>query len=118
MKTIENYSLLNNNTFGVDVNARYFIEYDSVEELQYLLRSDLLQENKFFHIGGGSNLLFINDYEGVILHSKITGIDAYLSPEMKSTGEVLGVSEEQLLKYLNLIPSSSNWTSSIESPFN
>ena len=76
MKTIENYSLLNNNTFGVDVNARYFIEYDSVDELQYLLRSDLLQENKFFHIGGGSNLLFINDYEGVILHSKIKGIDA------------------------------------------
>lgn len=76
MKTFENYSLLHNNTFGVDVNAKYFIEYDSVEELQSLLASDLLKETKFMHIGGGSNLLFINDYEGVILHSKITGIDA------------------------------------------
>lgn len=76
MKTFENYSLLNNNTFGVDVKANYFIEYDSVEELQSLLRSDLLQESKFMHIGGGSNLLFINDYQGVILHSQIKGIDA------------------------------------------
>lgn len=76
MKTYENYNLLNNNTFGVDVKANYFIEYDSVEELQQLLQSDLLSETKFMHIGGGSNLLFINDYQGVILHSKITGIDA------------------------------------------
>lgn len=76
MKTFENYSLLNNNTFGVDVKANYFIEYDSVDELQSLLRSDLLQESKFMHIGGGSNLLFINDYQGVILHSQIKGIDA------------------------------------------
>ncbi len=76
MKTFENYSLLNNNTFGIDVKANYFIEYDSVEELQQLLRSDLLMESKFLHIGGGSNLLFINNYEGVILHSNIKGIDA------------------------------------------
>ncbi|MBP5318677.1 MAG: UDP-N-acetylmuramate dehydrogenase [Paludibacteraceae bacterium] len=76
MKTFENYSLLNNNTFGIDVQANYFIEYDSVEELQQLLRSDLLRENKMFHIGGGSNLLFINDYQGVILHSKIGGVEA------------------------------------------
>lgn len=76
MKTYENYSLLKNNTFGIDVKANYFIEYDSVEELQQLLNSDLLSENKFLQIGGGSNLLFINDYQGVVLHSQIKGIDA------------------------------------------
>lgn len=76
MKTFENFSLVNNNTFGIDVKSNYFIEYDSVEELQQLLHSDLLRENKFFHIGGGSNLLFINDYQGVILHSNIKGIEA------------------------------------------
>ncbi|HOH74935.1 MAG TPA: UDP-N-acetylenolpyruvoylglucosamine reductase, partial [Paludibacteraceae bacterium] len=67
MRTLENFSLLNHNTFGVDVTANYFVEYDNITELQQLLGSDLLKENKFFHIGGGSNLLFINDYEGVIL---------------------------------------------------
>ncbi|MBP6230712.1 MAG: UDP-N-acetylmuramate dehydrogenase [Paludibacteraceae bacterium] len=74
MKTLEHFSLLNHNTFGVDVTANYFVEYDDTSELQQLLSSDLLKENKFFHIGGGSNLLFINDYEGVILHSQIKGI--------------------------------------------
>ncbi len=74
MKTLENFSLINHNTFGVDVNTNYFVEYDNVDELKQLLNSDLLKENKYFHIGGGSNLLFINDYEGVILHSQIKGI--------------------------------------------
>ena len=58
MKTYENYSLLKNNTFGIDVKANYFIEYDSVEELQQLLNSDLLSENKFLQIGGGSNYYY------------------------------------------------------------
>ena len=75
MKTYENFSLLNNNTFGIDVSANYFVEYDSVEELVQLINSDLLRENKFLHIGGGSNLLFVGDYQGVILHSKMKGID-------------------------------------------
>lgn len=75
MRTLENFSLINHNTFGINVQANYFIEYASVTELKELLGSDLLKENKFFHIGGGSNLLFINDYEGVILHSQIKGIE-------------------------------------------
>ncbi|MBP5259623.1 MAG: UDP-N-acetylmuramate dehydrogenase [Paludibacteraceae bacterium] len=74
MKTSENQSLLEYNTFGVDVTANYFVEYESVEELQRLLATDLLRDNKYFHIGGGSNLLFIGNYEGVILHSAIRGI--------------------------------------------
>ena len=33
MKIAENYSLLSHNTFGIDVYTRYFIEYESVQEL-------------------------------------------------------------------------------------
>ena len=75
MKTYENHSLLPYNTFGVDVDAQYLVEYDSEEELVQLLSLDLLRENKFLHIGGGSNLLFIGNYQGVILHSHIMGIE-------------------------------------------
>lgn len=75
MKTYENHSLLPYNTFGVDVDASYLVEYDSEEELIQLLQLDLLRENKFLHIGGGSNLLFIGNYQGVILHSHIMGIE-------------------------------------------
>ena len=58
------------NTFGFSVKAACFAEYASVEELIELLRDDSLPR-PFFHIGGGSNLLFTRDFPGTILHSGI-----------------------------------------------
>jgi UDP-N-acetylmuramate dehydrogenase len=75
MQIKENVSLLPYNTFGINVNAKYFAEYQSVEELYKLLQSDLLKSNKISHIGRGSNLLFTADYEGIIVHSKIKFIE-------------------------------------------
>ena len=72
MKEYINYSLLNHNTFGMDVEAKRFVEYDSEEELIGLLPS---LESKYLHIGGGSNLLFRGNFDGTILHSVIKGIE-------------------------------------------
>lgn len=69
-----NYSLLSHNTFGIEVTAAYFFEYESVGEFRRLLASGRLTR-PFLHIGGGSNLLFTKDYEGMILHSRIGGIE-------------------------------------------
>lgn len=55
------------NTFGMDVKARLFIEYYSLDELRQVLREH--KGEPFLHIGQGSNLLFTKDFEGVILHS-------------------------------------------------
>ncbi len=76
MKQIEQYSLLNHNTFGIDARCNRFCEYTSVEELQQFI-STLHQEPQrhLLHIGGGSNLLFTKDFEGTILHSAIKGIE-------------------------------------------
>ncbi len=71
----ENYSLLSHNTFGIEASCRYFAEYTSVADLLQLLQSPLLVASPFFHIGGGSNLLFLSDYQGVILHSLISDIE-------------------------------------------
>ena len=71
---MENYSLLQHNTFGMNVRAKRFFEYKSVEELQQLIKSVPIDE-PLLHIGGGSNLLFRGDYEGTILHSAIKGIE-------------------------------------------
>ena len=70
----ENISLLSYNTFGIDAKADYFIEYNSVEELQTALKSEIVKSNRLLHIGGGSNLLFMKDFKGVILHSAINFI--------------------------------------------
>ena len=74
MKELFNYSLLHNNTFGMNVKAACFVEYDSVEELQIYLLSHDIGAGKWLHIGSGSNLLFAGDFEGVVLHSAVKGI--------------------------------------------
>ena len=74
MNIKENISLLSYNTFCIDAKADYFIEYSSVEELQTALKSEIVKSNRLLHIGGGSNLLFMKDFKGVILHSAINFI--------------------------------------------
>lgn len=68
------YSLLSHNTFGIDVSAARFLEYASVGELQQQIAQGAVT-TPFLHIGGGSNLLFTKDYDGLILHSCIEGIE-------------------------------------------
>lgn len=73
-----NYGLRGHNTFGMDVKARRFITYDTVDELTELLADLRTTEQRILHIGRGSNLLFTGDYDGTILHSNIKGME-YLS---------------------------------------
>ena len=75
MKILKDHSLLVHNTFGMDVKAALFIEYASVEELKEVLRMCLVKEDRWIHIGGGSNLLFTGDYQGAVLHSAIKGYE-------------------------------------------
>lgn len=51
------------------------MEYANEEELEKILRDEYFQENRSIHIGGGSNLLFLNDYNGIVLHSGIQGME-------------------------------------------
>ena len=72
------------NTFGMKVKARCFIEYDSVADLVDIEFEELARP--VLHIGGGSNLLFTDDFKGTVLHSKINFIEI-LNEE--ATGPVL-----------------------------
>lgn len=76
MRRHENYSLLRHNTFGMDVRAALFFQYDTVEELRNILLSDdFTHRKRFIHIGSGSNLLFEGDYKGVVMHSAIRTLE-------------------------------------------
>ena len=72
--TLHNYSLKNHNTFGIAVKAKYFSAFNSVLELKEILKTNLHQEEKFFILGSGSNILLTKDFDGLILHNKIEGI--------------------------------------------
>ncbi len=61
------------NTFGMKVKARCFMEYDSVADLVDIEFAELARP--VLHIGGGSNLLFTDDFKGTVLHSKIDFIE-------------------------------------------
>ena len=75
MEILTNQSVFQYNTFGIDVKTKYLASFKNIEELKELLQSPLIQEEKKLIIGGGSNVLFTKNYEGVILVNKITGID-------------------------------------------
>jgi len=67
MSLLKNLSLKNLNTFGVDVNAKLFAEVFSEEELIQLLSDEKLKSEKKFVLGGGSNILFTKDFDGLIV---------------------------------------------------
>lgn len=75
MKITKNASLLPFNTFGIDAKTNYLIEYDSVEDLKNVLELDIAKSNKILHVGSGSNLLFLKDFDGIILHSQLKYIE-------------------------------------------
>lgn len=71
MKYFKNFSLRDYNTFGFDVSAAEFAAFESVEDVREFVVSNALRDKKFLMIGQGSNLLFLNDYNGLVLHSEI-----------------------------------------------
>lgn len=76
IKREHDVSLKSLHTFGLDVKTKELISYNSVEDLQELLK-DISEKDKksILHIGEGSNLLFTKDFDGIILHSNIKHIN-------------------------------------------
>ncbi len=73
IKTTYYQDLTKMNTFGMKVKARCFIEYDSVADLVDIEFGELARP--VLHMGGGSNLLFTDDFKGTVLHSRISFIE-------------------------------------------
>ena len=71
MKILQNVSLLPFNTFGLDVKAEHFAEISSLEDLREGLRSGI---HPIFLLGGGSNLLFTQNLQGLVLKNLLRGI--------------------------------------------
>jgi UDP-N-acetylmuramate dehydrogenase len=75
----ENVSLKNFNTFGVDANARYFVEISHKEELTELFLDPQWKTTETLVLGGGSNMLLINNFDGLVIRINIRGIEHRLS---------------------------------------
>lgn len=71
----QNISLKPYNTFGVDVRARQFVTIDSVATLQALLADARYHITQKFILGEGSNILLTKNFDGLVIHNQIKGIE-------------------------------------------
>jgi len=81
MQLQQHYPLKALNTFGFDVKARYYAEPANLEELIALLSGDAFRGLPLLLLGGGSNLLFCNDFEGLVIHPQFTEITSTALPD-------------------------------------
>lgn len=72
MNIQENISLKKYNTFGIDVQARFFVEITGLVQLQKVL--ELKAYPKKFIISGGSNMLLTKDIDALVVHIQLKGI--------------------------------------------
>ncbi|MGF7230073.1 UDP-N-acetylmuramate dehydrogenase [Arachidicoccus sp.] len=70
MTIAQHISLRPYNTFGIDVSAYEFAAFTSVDDLKALLAN----HPRYLIIGGGSNILFTKDFDGIVLKNELKGI--------------------------------------------
>lgn len=75
MKLQNNISLQDLNTFGIDVSCKLFCTVSSTKEIKRLLVSKEYTKNNVLILGGGSNLLFTQDFNGLIVKNEVMGFE-------------------------------------------
>src|ERR1022692_2888358 len=73
MQVYKNYDLKLYNTFQVAAVARQFASFNTVEDLQEICHSAAFNKEHTLLLGGGSNVLFTRDFDGLVLKNEITG---------------------------------------------
>lgn len=77
IRFFENHSLKNYNTFGIEAKARFFFEFTEPEDLEEFLNSNnSWKTERLIVLGQGSNILFLDDFDGLVIHPKVPGIKA------------------------------------------
>ncbi len=75
MNTIDkNVPLRAYNTFGVEATARYFCRVTDEDQFKSLLQTDVYKNEKVLILGGGSNILFTRDFDGLVIKTDFKGI--------------------------------------------
>jgi len=75
MKIEQNHNLSKLNTFGITAKAKFFVEVKNEEDLKDLFNSVEFKNNEKLFLGGGSNILFTKDFDGIVILNKLKGIE-------------------------------------------
>jgi len=75
MEILQDYDLSKLNTFSIQANAKFFVEIKNEQELKKLFTDPIFTGNKKFFLGGGSNVLFTRDFDGIVVLNALKGIE-------------------------------------------
>ena len=96
----ENFSLKNYNTFGIEASAKYFVEVHSAVELQNILTDSFFKGQKKLILGSGSNILFTNNFDGLVIKQSSNDIKIIEENEDKVVVEAsAGVIWQDLVRF-------------------
>lgn len=96
----ENISLKRYNTFGIDAKAKYFTRISTEKDFQQLITTKIYQDNPVLILGGGSNVLFTKDYEGLVIKDEMKGISVVdETPEIITIKALAGENWHELVMY-------------------
>ncbi len=104
MHIFDNYSLKNHNTFHLDVSCSRFVGMTSADEAKEMQDQGLFS-SPFLILGGGSNILFRNDYPGTVIHPAFKGIELMEDDSRQQTLRVAAGEEWSILQEYCLIHS-------------
>ncbi len=71
----QDYDLSGLNTFGVPAKAKFFTEIESESDLKELFDTSQFKDSEKLFLGGGSNVLFTKDFNGIVVLNKLKGIE-------------------------------------------
>ncbi len=98
MNLQQDVSLKSYNTFGIDVNAAFMAEFNTRQELISLIKDGSCKDLPKLILGGGSNILFTKNFNGLVLKNNIPGIEIY-----DDRGEVVLVKVGAGVKWHSLV---------------
>src|SRR5947209_3390814 len=75
MKLLENISLRSLTTFAINAKARYYSAFESIESLLELIEFNIEKGFPLLILGGGSNILFTGDFNGLVLRNELNGVE-------------------------------------------
>lgn len=63
------------NTFGIEVASKYFSEVSNEDQVRSVIQEKSFTSNKNLILGGGSNVLFTKNFDGIVVKNNISGIE-------------------------------------------
>ncbi len=81
IKITENAPLKHLNTFGIEATGSHYTEIHSVQDISELVKNEVFQKSNKLILGGGSNVLFTKNFDGIVVKNNLKGIEVVFEDE-------------------------------------